>query len=55
MKVFIGKNLLREKFKAYNALLDNFTLSMQTFTMEKGENMESYFKRLMGYVNKLKG
>ncbi len=48
------ENVLRENFKAYDALLDNFTLSLQTFPVKKGETMFSYFERLLKHINKLK-
>jgi hypothetical protein len=36
------ENVLRKNFKAYDRLLDNFSLSLQTFPAEGGENMISY-------------
>ena len=48
------ENVLRKNFKAYDALLDNFTLSLQTFPVEKGGNMISYFERLLEHINRLK-
>jgi hypothetical protein len=48
------ENLMREKFREYDTLLDNFTLSMQTFSVQKGENMISYFERLLEHINNLK-
>jgi len=48
------ENVLRRNFNAYDALLDNFTLSLQTFPVEKGENMISYFERLLEHINRLK-
>ena len=48
------ENILREKFRAYDRLLNNFCLSIETFPAEKGENMISYFERLMKHVNRLK-
>lgn len=47
------EDILRKNFKAYDALLDNFTLSLETFPVKKGENMISYFERLMGHINRL--
>ena len=47
------ENVLRKNFKAYDALLDNFTLSLQTFPVEKGENMISYFEHLLEHINHL--
>ena len=48
------ENLMRERFKLYDTLLDNFALSIQTFPIESDENIVSYFERLMKYVNDLK-
>jgi hypothetical protein len=48
------ESLMQANFKEYNALLDNFVLSMETFPVQKGENMISYFERLIEQVNKLK-
>ncbi len=48
------ENILKAQFKAYDALLDNFVLSMQTFPVQKDENMISYFERLLEQINKLK-
>jgi len=48
------ENLMREKFREYDTLLDNFTLSMRTFPLQKGENMISYFERLLEQVNNLR-
>ena len=48
------ESLMQANFREYDALLDNFVLSMQTFPVQKGENMISYFERLIGYVNSLK-
>jgi hypothetical protein len=48
------ESIMQANFKQYDALLDNFVLSMQTFPVQKDENMISYFERLMGEVRKLK-
>ncbi|MDH6313912.1 hypothetical protein M2137_002703 [Parabacteroides sp. PFB2-10] len=48
------ENLLQEKFKEYDALLDNFVLSFQTFPVEKGEGLMDYFDRLLEHINRLK-
>jgi hypothetical protein len=48
------ENVLRKQFKAYDALLDNLVLSMQTFPVQKDENMIAYFERLLEHINKLK-
>jgi len=48
------ENILRQKFHQYDSLLDNFILSIETFPIQKGENMIDYFERLMGHINNLK-
>ena len=48
------ESIMQANFKQYDALLDNFVLSMQTFPVQKGENMISYFERLLEQINKLK-
>lgn len=48
------EDVLREKFKEYDALLDNFMLSFQTFPIEKGEDLMNYFDRLLEHINRLK-
>ena len=48
------ENLMREKFKEYDSLLDNFVLSVQTFPIESGEDIVSYFDRLMKHIDNLK-
>jgi hypothetical protein len=48
------ENLMLEQFKVYDRLLDNFELSFQTFPIESGEDMISYFERLMKHVDNLK-
>lgn len=48
------ESLMRKQFKAYDRLLDNFVLSVQTFPIELGEDMISYFERLMKHVDNLK-
>lgn len=47
------ENVLRKKFKDYTALMDNFALSLETFPVEKGEDLSSYFERLMKHIKKL--
>ena len=49
-----NENLMRERFKVYDGLLDNFVLSFQTFPIESDENMISYFERLMKHIDNLK-
>ena len=48
------ENLMRERFKLYDGLLDNVMLSVQTFPIEQGENIVSYFERLMKHIQDLK-
>ena len=48
------ENLMRERFKLYDTLLDNVELSIQTFPIESGEDIVSYFERLMGHIDQLK-
>ena len=48
------ENLMREQFKAYDDLLDNVVLSVQTFPIKSGEDMISYFERLMKHIDNLK-
>ena len=48
------ENVLRQQFHEYDTLLDNFVLSLETFPVQKDENMIAYFERLMGHINNLK-
>lgn len=48
------ENLMREMFKEYDELIDNFSLSIQSFPINEGENLQSYFNRMMTYINNLK-
>jgi len=50
----VDENLMKERFKLYDSLLDNFVLSMETFPMEKNEDMVAYFERLMKHIQDLK-
>lgn len=45
---------MKKQFKEYNMLLDNFTLAIETFPLNEGENIINYFERLMEYINSLK-
>jgi hypothetical protein len=45
---------MKEQFAIYNGLIDNFVLAMETFPVEKGENMTVYIERLMRHINELK-
>lgn len=49
-----SETVLQEKFRIYDAMFDNFTLALQTFPMEKEEDMIAYFERLMEQVKKLR-
>ena len=48
------ENIMRERFKLYDFLLDSVALSIQTFPIEPGEDIISYFERLMGHIERLK-
>ena len=48
------ENLMRERFKVYDTLLDNFELSIQTFPIESNEGVIAYFERLMKHIDNLK-
>lgn len=46
--------VLRETFRKYEALFDNFELSLQAFPIEEGEDLMDYFDRLLEHINRLK-
>ena len=48
------ENLMRERFKLYDNLLDNVVLSTQTFPIEPNEDIVTYFERLMKHIDNLK-
>ena len=48
------ESVMKERFEVYNNLLDNFVLSIETFPIEKGEDMVAYFERMMKHVNSLR-
>lgn len=48
------ENLMREQFKEYDKLIDNFALSIQTFPMNTGESLQAYFNRMITHINNLK-
>jgi hypothetical protein len=48
------ENLMRERFKLYDNLMDNVVLSLQTFPIEQDEDVVSYFDRLMKHIDNLK-
>lgn len=47
----LDENILKERFVLYNDLLDTFSDSIQNFPYKPGESMESYFDRLVQYIN----
>jgi hypothetical protein len=47
-------NLMRERFKVYDNLMDHFELSIQTFPIASDEDIISYFERLMKHIENLK-
>jgi len=44
------ENLLENKFKEYGDLLDNFSLAVETFSVNQGESYEDYFSRIMKMI-----
>lgn len=46
--------VLKERFRVYEGLLDNFSLGLQMIPVKDGENIEEYLLRVMGNVQKLK-
>jgi hypothetical protein len=48
------ENLMRERFKLYDNMLDNVLLSTQTFPIEPNEDIVAYFERLMKHIENLK-
>ena len=48
------ENLMRERFKLYDNMLDNVILSAQTFPIEPNEDIVAYFERLMKHIDNLK-
>ena len=49
-----NENLMRERFKLYDKMLDNVILSTQTFPIEPNEDIVAYFERLMKHIDNLK-
>ncbi|ANI89533.1 hypothetical protein A9P82_09660 [Arachidicoccus ginsenosidimutans] len=45
---------LKMQFKIYDTLMDNFMLALETFPVQKDENILAYFERLMKHINELK-
>lgn len=48
------EGLMRKKFNEYDALIDNFALSIQTFPLKPGESLTSYFEKMIRHVDSLK-
>ncbi|HNW70245.1 MAG TPA: hypothetical protein PKI01_07575 [Bacteroidales bacterium] len=46
------ENVLKEMFARYNKLLDMFCDGLECFPAQKDESLESYFTRLIEYINK---
>jgi len=49
--------ILKKQFKLYNALIDDFSLGLQTIELQEGESIEDYIKRLANKIhsNRIKG
>jgi hypothetical protein len=47
------EDCMRAQFKKYGALLDNFSLALETFPINDGESFMSYIERMAEQVNKL--
>lgn len=45
---------MKEQFREYNAVMDNFKLALETFPLENIEDVTKYFERLMKHINNLK-
>jgi hypothetical protein len=46
--------ILKNNFAKYGALLDNFSLGLETLPIKANENIEDYFLRLSEMIGKLK-
>lgn len=46
------ENVLKEKFTRYNKLFDMFYDGLECYPVNDGESLESYFNRLIEFVNK---
>jgi hypothetical protein len=42
--------LLKKRFREYEALLDSFSLGLDTIPVQNGENLEEYLLRLANYI-----
>lgn len=49
--------ILKNQFKLYNALIEDFSFGLQTIELSGGETIEDYIKRLMNIIhaNRIKG
>lgn len=45
---------MKKQFEVYDSLLNNFALALETFPMQKDEEMVTYFERLMKYIEGLR-
>lgn len=45
---------MKEQFKNYDTLIDNFVLAFETFPMQTDEEITDYFERLIKYINDLR-
>ena len=45
------EKLLEQKFKEYGALIDQFSIAIQTIPIKRGESFETYFKRISGRID----
>jgi hypothetical protein len=46
------ETLLAEIFATYNSFLDEVSNAFQSFSMQKGETFETYFERVLNWINK---
>lgn len=44
------EKLLEQKFKEYGDLLDNFSLALETISVNQGESYEDYFERILKMI-----
>ncbi len=45
------EQLLEKRFKAYESLLDDFSLALETISANQGESFEKYFERLLKMID----
>lgn len=48
------ETLLETTFKTYTVLINSFASAIENYPIQSGENIESYFERLMKQINDLK-